>query len=176
MGAFSNMRKWMILLLTVLCLSLPVSAQAVFRGEADFGCMDFKPAKDGYTVYTELKNDAAYPIGIYVQTEGETGGMLRLSVRQSGKTALVFEGNAAALAECRALLCRLEAQGTAVVQGRLESEEVSPASLKLTAEPLEEPGSADHAKLVFYVCIWMALVLLSSYLAIVLANKFGKKK
>ena len=109
MGAFSNMRKWMILLLAVLCLSLPVSAQAVFRGEADFGCMDFKPAKDGYTVYTELKNDAAYPIGIYVQTEGETGGMLRLSVRQSGKTALVFEGNAAALAECRALLCRLEA-------------------------------------------------------------------
>ena len=63
-----------------------------------------------------------------------------------------------------------------MVQGRLESEEVSPASLKLTAEPLEELGSTDHAKLVFYVCIWMALVLLCSYLAIVLANKFGKKK
>ena len=172
------MRKWVVSLLLTVCLILPVSAQAVYRGDASCGSLDFTAGEETAIGVLEaslsLKNDEAYPVGIYVQGEAQARGALRLTVRQSGKTTTVFEGDITALAACRVLLCRLEAQRSAVVYGRLEADE--PIVLPLTAEPIEEPGGANRAKLIFYVCIWMALVILACYLAIVLANKFGKKK
>ncbi|MGN0479401.1 MAG: hypothetical protein ACI4GO_08195 [Hominenteromicrobium sp.] len=173
------MRRCVVWLFTVLCLFMPVSAQAVFRGETNLGRMDFAaeaPSAEGvYRAQLVLKNDTAASAGVFVQAETQTNGELRLTVRQNGKTSPVFEGDAAALAGCRVLLCRLETQGSAVLYGEW-SGAAQPAVLALTAEPLEDPDSINRLKLIFCACIWMALVMLGCYLAIVLSGRFGKKK
>ena len=90
------MRRGFLALLAALCLLLPVSAQAaggvlVLGGGAG-------------DVRLEIKNDAAYPVYVLARAEEAEAGAVSLAVRQGGRSAPVFSGDAAALSGAELLL------------------------------------------------------------------------
>lgn len=152
------------LLCALLLFSVSVHAAEVPEG---LGVLTLQAAGGTIT----LQNDRDYPVFVYAGGE-PADGRLRLSVRHKGRTAVVFEGDGAALQAGRVLLCTLQDGGTAEISA--EGTALSGA-LTLSAVRADTAGETDHARLIFYVCIWMALVIFGSYLALVFSGRHRKK-
>lgn len=166
------MRRWLSLLLAFFCLILPVSAQTVYNGGEELGSVVW--AEGEKSARLEIQNDTANSIYVFASIPGAQACPITLAVRQSGKTLPVFEGDAAALKDGKLLLCTLEPQGSAEITAKRGNE--TAFEVLLTVQRAEETLAPDYARLIFYICLWMLLVVLGSYITIVLSNRFSRKK
>ena len=159
------MRRGFLALLAALCLLLPVSAQAaggvlVLGGGAG-------------DVRLEIKNDAAYPVYVLARAEEAEAGAVSLAVRQGGRSAPVFSGDAAALSGAERLLCTLEPHESAAV---VASSGGGGVSLHLSERQAADAVQPDYGRLILWSCIWMALVILGSYVTIAISNRKKRGK
>ncbi len=169
MNGGMDMRRLIPLLLAlVFACALGVGQPKVYAAEAGALALPEK----GERVEMEIRNDALYPVCVYVTAPEESGGVLRLQIRQAGRTATVFEGSADALSRSRVLLCTLDPDGSArLFAGVTEGE--GGGTLSVTKVPAEDPGETDRLRLLFFVCVWIALAVFGAYLVVAVHRRMS---
>lgn len=158
---------WVVLCAALLCL--PVQSM---EAEAPLAVLQVT-ARGADDAGQTVCNEAAYTVCVYAGGGALTDAPIQLYAEHRGERRLVYAGRGDALADGRVLLCTLESGGTAELWAISEA---AGASLSVQAVRAHAPGTQDTLKLMLYVCIWVALVVLGSYIALVIASRRKRKK
>lgn len=121
-----------------------------------------------------VRNDALTPVCVYATAESQNGGALCVRVEQSGRETTVFEGSAEALSEARVLLCTLEPDGSARLTAVLTGGE-GDAALVVQKVPAEDGGGPGRLRVLFFVCVWVALAVFGAYLVVAFHRRFSSR-
>lgn len=123
----------------------------------------------------DLRNDTPEAVSFYAETSGEPSGGLEIRVCRAGRTETVFEGRAAGLSGGRVLLCTLGPEDSAKLTAASSGAEETVA-LSVTRVPAGQSGGADRIRLLFFVCVWVALAVFGAYLVVAVRRRKREKE
>lgn len=171
------MRKLLLGLFCVLAcalLCLPAFAAETIPAESrELGVLLLP--ESGETVRMRLENDTGSPVHVYATAgENEADGTVSLFVEQAGQKATVFAGSAGALSGGQMLLGTLDSGDAAEFSAALQNAGTA-MMLSVSSVPAEPVGTPNRLKLMFFICIWMALAVFGAYLVTALHRHFEQK-
>ena len=170
------MRRLLLGLLCVLIcalLCLPAfGAEAATAETRELGILLLP--ESGETVRMQLENDTGSSVHVYATTREEAAsGTVQLSMELAGQRATVFTGSAGALSGGQMLLGTLKSGDAAEFYAALQDADAAMV-LSVSSVPAEQAGTPNRLKLIFFICIWMALAVFGAYFVIALHRHFER--
>ncbi len=167
------MRRGICVLLAALFLALPASAQAVYDGGDRVGVLAVEQGTQDASLV--VQNKTLFSVYVLGQAEEMGEGSVRLTVRQNGAVVPVFSGETGALSEGEVLLCTLRPLESVTLEAACG--DATAFQLRLTAQRVSDAVLPDYVRLILWLGLWMALVLLGAYGTVVIScRKRGERR